>query len=104
MPQSQVLISPEGEPVRIIRVRAEALSNAGVELEVPAGLKGYLQGAALFLRSADSTLRVAGPATLRLSNGIRMLVRNARLTLIERQPSGDRRIVVEPFVPLPQRE
>jgi hypothetical protein len=100
LPQSQVLISPAaGQHVRYIRVLAEPLSDAGVELEVPTGVKVGLEGAGFFSGTADRTLRVAGPAILRLSNGVRLLVLNTRLTLIERQPAGDRWIIIESFSP-----
>jgi hypothetical protein len=78
-------------------IAADLLNDTEVELELPAGVNvGLVAGGALFYQGAG-TMRTDGPATISLSNGLRLRTRQARVTLVLARPGSRSRILIEPL-------
>jgi hypothetical protein len=94
-PQARVALADAGSGGG--HLAAEPLNDTEVELELPAGVNVRLvAGEALFVQGAG-TIRTDGPATISLSNGMRLRTRQARITLVLARPGSGSRILIEPL-------
>jgi hypothetical protein len=101
-PQSRALIIPrEGRPNGGSHILVQPLTDEPVVLEVPRGVTVGLEAEILVANGGAGTIRVSDPATIRLSNGVRLVTRRTRVTLVEKSPDGERRIFLEPLPTAP---